>query len=829
MSRLSCVLLVLFVLSSPAHAQSTLGVIRGTVTDPQEIPMPGVTISATSPTVPGERVTTTNREGGYTLTDLPPGEYSVSARLKGFTTKLRPGIDLRSGMTLTVDLEMTLGSIDETITVTSEAPLLDTQRGGHTVNVSGDLLRSMPLSEGREWFGAVTLAPGVTTTEFSNNQKLISVHGADALSNIVQIDGADMTSTSPSYISYISLNTDAIDDVQIKTAGVDASAPLGVGGIINISTSSGTNQARGAATAFFQPRRWNGSNTPGGTSSSITQTQLDLSLGTPVIRDHLWAFAAYRYTDAEHGVSRSPAQLEMLRALIAGYTPFDSTNKAHLWFAKADARLSSSHQLSGFYQYDVNPGAFADAVTERPREEARGGTGASLRLSSTWSDQLLTQLRVGYNDKRRDVRDTAGAEPFQRVYQSTIASGGRLFGNGRLVDRGAPLVNASTLPNAKLTISFDATLFKSSRLGSHELRAGVHLQPRIQVGQRDSYINGGYVYEEAALRQPGAYGGGVVPFHRLIYDGTSLTRLKRRGQDYAFYIQDAWRPLARLTINAGLRVDRITWRDQIFDVISQRSTEVGPRFGVNYALTPDARNIVKAHWVRVHDQPAATSTSAGTVALGQRDLYDLDLDGTFETEFVRPPTFSITPGRSFDPDLHQPFIREWGAGYSRQLPGGLAANADLVRREYRERGTLVETNGLYEDGQFVGYSDEEFNEVYQVTNNRWNRPVYTSIELSATKRSDRVQAIGSYVRQWRHLGGTWQPNDPASFIQPAAFPNDRGIGTPTGSTSNPSDTNSLSGSHMAPRGSGSTQWQDHVVRVGLAFRAPWGLDRKSVV
>jgi hypothetical protein len=233
--------------------------------------------------------------------------------------------------------------------------------------------------------------------------------------------------------------------------------------------------------------------------------------------------------------------------------------------------------------------------------------------------------------------------------------------------------------------------------------------------------------------------------------------------------------------------------------------------------------VLRAHWVRVHDQAAQTGTSVGTSTLAQRDLFDVDLDGTFETVLLTPATLSITPGRSIDPEFHQPFVQEWGAGYDKQFTGQMTAGVDVIHRDFRDRSTLVETNGRYNGNRFTGYTDEAFNQVYQATNNRWNWPVYTSLELSLTKRTPRVQGIASYVRQWRHIAGTWQPNDPASFIQPDAFPNDRGIGSSTGSTGSPTDANSLSGTHMTQPATGSAQWQDHTVRIGITGRGPWDI------
>jgi hypothetical protein len=148
---------------------------------------------------------------------------------------------------------------------------------------------------------------------------------------------------------------------------------------------------------------------------------------------------------------------------------------------------------------------------------------------------------------------------------------------------------------------------------------------------------------------------------------------------------------------------------------------------------------------------------------------------------------------------------------------------DVARRRFVDRPTMVETNGLYDGRVFTGYKNEAFNDIYQATNNRWNTPVYSSLELSATKRTARVELIASYVRQWRHIAGTWQPNDPAAFIQPDAFANHTGIGSSTGTAAATTDANSLVGYNMTQSQTASAQWQDHVARSAAAVTAPWGL------
>jgi hypothetical protein len=638
----------------------------------------------------------------------------------------------------------------------------------------------------------------------------------------VQIDGADVTNASRSGVSYLNLNTDAIDDIQIKTAGVDAAAPLGVGGIINIATASGTNTLKGAVTVVAQPLAWNGNNAPGGTSSTVEQLQVDASAGAPIVKDHLWAFGAYRYSDSSSGVSRSAAELEALRALIPGYSPFDSENRAHFWFAKLTTRWTPAHQIFGFYQEDTNPVLLVTSTAEHRSRESTGGMATSFRVNSVWFDRLTTRFAASYNNKRRETDDQGVAGPAVRIYRGTLLSSGRLTGNGLIVLAGNPLASTVSQPNRKTTVAFDATFLVPRFVGSHELQAGVYLVPALHQGNDISYVNGGFVLEETALRDPTSLTSGLVPFHRTIMNGPRLTTFWQRTRDAAVYIQDAWRPTTRLTINAGVRIDRITVRDLIFDVGAQDSVDVGPRVGINYALTADARQVARAHWVRVHDQPGLV-TNVGSTTIGQQDLYDLDLNGSFETVFVTPPTLALTANRILDPDFHQPFINEAGLGYAVQLPAGFGAGVDVVQRHYRHRPTLVETNGRYNGSVFAGYLDETVNEIFRATNNRWNSPVYRSLELSLTRRAARMQAIASVVRQWRHLDGTWQPNDPASFIQPGAFDNHRGIGSTTGTTSTGTDANSLSGTQMTQRSTASAQWQDYAFRGGIVYEGRWGL------
>jgi hypothetical protein len=206
--------------------------------------------------------------------------------------------------------------------------------------------------------------------------------------------------------------------------------------------------------------------------------------------------------------------------------------------------------------------------------------------------------------------------------------------------------------------------------------------------------------------------------------------------------------------------------------------------------------------------------SVGAASAGLTDHYDNNLDGVFETAFVTPGSTSAQTDRYPDPEHHQPFIDEWTIGYGRQLPGETAVNVGFVRRDYKDIPALVETNGVYDGVVFKGYANPDFNQIYLITNDRWSRYVYSGLDITASKRAARFQLLGGYTRGWQHVAGTWRPNDPASFIQPDAFPNDKGIGSIRGN-----QTNSLSGSADTR----SPSWQKHNFRLGATVSMPWGI------
>jgi hypothetical protein len=305
---------------------------------------------------------------------------------------------------------------------------------------------------------------------------------------------------------------------------------------------------------------------------------------------------------------------------------------------------------------------------------------------------------------------------------------------------------------------------------------------------------------------------GVIPFMQQTVGATQVVTSNIRADDYAGYLQDRWRPSSRLTINAGLRADYIAAEDLLFHVTTEHAWNYAPRIGVAYVLTKNQKNVIRANWARITDIPNSSYFgTAGNEQAAITNAYSLGLNNNFNTIFTTPASTAASANQ-FDPNRHQGYVQEWLVGYRTQLPGNFILDVSYVDREYRDRPAQVDINNIYINNVWQGLADPTTNSKYLITNNKWNWFVYQGIELTATKQLTKLQFIGTYTHEWQHIAGTWQPNDPASILQPSAFANNAGLGSVRGFV-----PNSLTGSADTR----DRMWQPDQARTAVSWSAPW--------
>jgi hypothetical protein len=341
-------------------------------------------------------------------------------------------------------------------------------------------------------------------------------------------------------------------------------------------------------------------------------------------------------------------------------------------------------------------------------------------------------------------------------------------------------------------------------------------------------VNNGFIQEERAMVDPNNPAAGTFPFHRQYVDQLQLPTRAARDRDAAFYLQDNWRPTERLTATLGVRFDFVKRYDRLFDVVREDSHIVQPRVGFSYLLTKDAKNVLRGSYARVGEQMMgrdAVTTFGANSRVGKRDEYDLNRDGIFETVIVTPATTAAIAANQFDPNLHQPYVDEFIIGYRKQFPYSLGVDVAAIQRSYKDTYGRVDINGIYPDGPnkpFGGFGliDPTQGIIYQQTNNSWSQLNYTALEITITKNmSHNFQLISGINRQWQHISGDWNPHDPARYVQPAAFPNDKLLYQPRGNN----EDNSLPlmlGTNTLTYG---PTWQQYRVNLGGTYMAPLGI------
>lgn len=823
----ACVVsLALAAFGSTVFAQTGAGALRGYVKDESGAVLPGVTVTATSPELLAPVTYVTDEAGLYRLNNLPPGTYVVQAELQGFAIVRREGILVRAGQTFAIDIDMKLSNLQETITVTGESPMIEASKPTTSITLDRELIRAAPISSRRVFSDALDLAPGVSSRNVDDGVGRRSYYfkGAVIFSHVFTLEGAPAGSFLDSSAHSIGFGGDTVQDSELKLSGVDASSPSGTGVVMNILAPRGGNQFKGSFIYDYQNKDWNSDNTksgsaPGGLPTAQSVNQFDISLGGPIMKDKVWFFGAFRRADLTNGISRSPLNEQSIARFVPDFQPFDNFMKSNQPFVKLTAQLNPKHEFTAFYQNDRSKYSSNRELDNKPYlYNSTGGGLSHARVNSVWSNSVTTALSVNYNDKRgNDANTYDGVDlngPQIAIHEDSFLNAGIQAGTGSLARLNTP--DTISLSDSHIwLIRGDLTYFKQGWLGGHEFRTGFWAAPSMVRETTQQQVNGGYILEER--RADGSV------FHQRYRSPVEAPTISEHDRDIALYVQDSWTPNSRLTLNLGLRTDFIKRHDKLLNIDRQKSVAVQPRVGFSYLITEDARNVVRASYGRLYEQVNGRDYIVTFNQGGATDLTDVYTDraGNRTTVFT-PATRGVDPNLLFDKNLHQPFVDEFSMGFNRQFPGQISVGVAATHRRYQDNFAELEINGFYPDGPFkpflgFGRVDPNRGIITQETNNEWTDVIVNALEFTFAKNmSHNFQVIASATRQWNWLAGTWNPNDPARFVQPDAFPNNREMSPQLFGNG---EENSLNG---GGRESGAA-YRPFSVRLGGQWNAPWGI------
>ena len=177
--------------ASPAFGQTGAGALRGTVKDEQGGALPGVTLTATSPDAIGPTAAVSDESGNYRLLNLAPGVYSITAELPGFSLFRREQIVVRAGATFQVEIVLRLGTLQETLTVTAESPMIEVSKASNVLNIDGEFQRQMPIAARKNWTDFLEMTPGVHSRPFDDGsgRMVYFGHATEHFAHVSNLEG----------------------------------------------------------------------------------------------------------------------------------------------------------------------------------------------------------------------------------------------------------------------------------------------------------------------------------------------------------------------------------------------------------------------------------------------------------------------------------------------------------------------------------------------------------------------------------------------------------------------------------------------------------------
>jgi len=773
-------------LATGAFAQSASGILQGRVTDEAGAPAAGAVVTATQPDTGVSRAVASDQDGNYRFGSLPAGSYVLKVELGGFSTVTVQGVAVNVASTRTYDVVLKPTSVEETITVTDEAPLLNTEPSIGTV-VSQNELENLPLN-GRQFANVAVLAPG-TSLGYNGDptkpgQLVVQLNGGTGRNVNYLIDGGDNTDDTIGG-ALQNFNLDSVQEFKIQTMQYKAEYGRSSGGVLSVVTKTGTNEFAGSAWGFFRDDSLNSETETEKLSGSGKQfydrKQYGATLGGPLVKDKAHFFATYEKTDRKTNYTIfTGGDFPSFDGDVI-QTPF----KDELATAKATWDINPQQYLQVRYGYQKNEDKYGASL--RPAPSGLGtitNEYSSILVGHTAQigDSMLNEALFQYT--KFDNSITADSNDPLIYYPSGFFTGQNL---------NTPQTTSQRKYQYKDDFSWSQDLFKRR----NDFKIGVnYIDEPTLGGDFSTGKSGQYTALEDRLGSPitliQIYGGFFV-------EDTPVSQ-------YNVYAQDDVRFNDKLTLNLGVRYDRWTGFDldqrsnPIYQTLAAQRTysepylkqfwgfngvlkndtnNIAPRIGFTYDLKGDGKMLVRGGYGTYYDFPYTNATILFPAAAVQSQ-YGLIYENSDPNGIRNPDSSFYQPGQPLPPnqttpdfggpdevaapDIATPYSDQWSLGFSWQPNSWLGLNFEAVSIDYHDIPYRFRPNVL------TGGGDRRFPEFGNFR--LWlgnGRGSYDGFNVGVRVRKEKFELQGFYtyskadsnviggVDEFRFTGGDFQP------------------------------------------------------------------------
>ncbi len=581
----------------PVSRAQTTSTIQGTVTDKQSLAVSGAQLQLSGDTLGTSRTTASDAAGAYQFQNLPAGVYTLTVTHAGFATNTLKDLDVTLNRTLTFNLQLEVGRVDEVVNVSAELPLLETNSSSTGSTILPQDIGNMPIN-GRNYLDLLQLVPGVGIYRQAdaNSDNATPILGERANNTGFLIDGLPNENELAGGAA-AQFNQDTIAEFQVITTGYKAEFGHSSGGVVNVITKSGGNDLHGLASVYHRNSALDSSDIPGSPNVPyLLRWDYDAAAGGAMVRDKAFWFASAEGIHENRQLNFTPPP-KIPQFLLNNEEVFNepTTDREARAFAKFDQVLGNHHltEQVNYTNVHVNSTNPLSLSTSLPSTRTNlGDRNLLLGFSDVVTfgnsgSPFILNLRGQYRDEptlTSPAHPQAGPNTRFNIFSSFTTGG--IFG-----DLGTPDYGATFTPSTihQKYGTFGASLAKT--INRHSLKFGWDFE-RTQVDGVEANAQQDQLFAtEADYLQFGPIDAG---FFLLLTTGgltPQANDIKLRNNYDGLWIQDDWKLRRNLTLNAGVRWD--------YDSAFQKTTNVSPRIGFAWSVNP--KTVVRGNFGLFYD------------------------------------------------------------------------------------------------------------------------------------------------------------------------------------------------------------------------------------